>query len=40
MEKAMNWVKDAYVFCVDGIAAHPHMTFWAGVSMVAIFMVM
>jgi hypothetical protein len=40
MEKAMNWVKDAYTFCIDGIEAHPHMTLWAGVSLVAIFMVL
>lgn len=31
--------KDVYLWCVDRIAEHPHLTFWAGAGIVAALVV-
>jgi len=40
LEAAANAAKESYFFVIDGIANHPHLTFWSGVAAVIALLVL
>ena len=36
LAKAVNAVKDGYLFVIEGIAKNPQTTFWVGIGLLAL----
>jgi heme/copper-type cytochrome/quinol oxidase subunit 1 len=36
LSRVMNAVKDGYLMAADWVAAHPHMTIWGGLLLIAL----
>lgn len=36
INKIINFVKDAYLYVIDGIAGHPHITLWSGLALIVL----
>lgn len=36
INSALNFIKDGYLYVIDGIAGHPHITFWAGLVAIVL----
>lgn len=39
LNRAVNAVKDGYLYVIDGIAAHPHTTLYVGVGLIVLALV-
>jgi hypothetical protein len=39
MSKAINAIKDGYIYVIDGIDAHPHITLWSGLGLIVLALV-
>lgn len=40
INKAINKIKDGYLYAVDGIASHPHVAFWVGSVAIVVLAVL
>lgn len=38
-ERAINTVKDGYLYAINGIASNPHKTFWIGGGLILLALV-
>lgn len=36
LNRAVNAVKDSYLFVIEGIAAHPHITCWSAIALIGL----
>lgn len=36
INKAVNVIKDAYLYVINGIADHPHITAWSGLALIVL----
>lgn len=36
INKAVNVIKDSYLYVIDGIANNPNTTFWVGSSLIVL----
>lgn len=39
LNKAVNAAKDGYLFVINGIAENPNTTFWVGVGLICLALV-
>lgn len=39
INRAVNAVKDGYLFVIEGIASHPHLTAWVGAGLIVLALV-
>lgn len=39
LAKAVNAVKDGYLYVIEGIAGHPHIAFWSAVALIVLALV-
>lgn len=39
LSRAVNAVKDGYLYVIEGVVGHPHITVWSGVGLIVLALV-